>query len=217
MHVLCSVVSSEMARGSLWGDEEVKALIAIWGKEGIQSQLDGTTRNIKVYGKISDCLCELSFKRTAVQCREKLKKLKSEYRRAKDHNNRSGRGRTICTYFNQLDAILGCRPASAPNSVVGSMCQNSDTGTSPSEAGSSESASKNVNSDEQETEGSLNASAVDTGMFTNYCFIMHVIGQVIATMYIVCCAFVQVTTRFHKYLLLKWISVMLPAVLQCWI
>ena len=181
----CSEVGSEMARGSLWSDEEVKALIAIWGEEGIQSQLDGTTRNIKVYGKISDRLCELGFKRTAVQCREKLKKLKSEYRRAKDHNNRSGRGRTICTYFNQLDAILGCRPASAPNSVVDSMCQNSLTGTSSSEAGSSETASENVDGNEQETEGSLNESAVDAGMFTNYCFIMHVIGQVIALSFVV--------------------------------
>ena len=70
---MCSEVCGKMARGSLWSDEEVKELIAIWGEEGIQSQLDGTTR-------------------TAVQCREKLKKLKSEYRRAKDHNNRSGRG-----------------------------------------------------------------------------------------------------------------------------
>ena len=74
MHVLCS---SDMARGtcSLWSGEEVKTLIAVWGKEEIQSQLDGTTRNIKVYGRISDRLCEKGFERTAVQCREKMKKL----------------------------------------------------------------------------------------------------------------------------------------------
>ena len=179
MHVY-SEVSRKMAQGSLWSDEEVKALIAIWGEEGIQDQLDGTTRNIKVYGKISDRLCELGFKRTAVQCREKLKKLKSEYRRAKDQNNRSGRGRTICAYFNQLDAILGCRPASAPNGVVGSMSQNSDAGCSSYEAGSSETASENVTGDEQEREVSLNESAVDAGLFANCCLIMDVVGKVIA-------------------------------------
>ena len=120
LHV-CSEVSGEMAHGSLWSNEEVKALIAIRGEEGVQNQLDGTTRNIKVYGKISHCLCELAFKRTAVQCREKLKKLKSDYRCAKDRNSTSGRGRTICAYFTQLDVTMWCRPASPPNGVVGSM------------------------------------------------------------------------------------------------
>ena len=66
------------------------------------------------------------------------------------------------------------------------MCQNSVTGTlKPSEAGSSETASTNVKRDEQEMEGSLNASAVDAGMLTNYCFIMHVINQVIAISFVV--------------------------------
>ena len=56
--------------------------------------------------------------RTAVQCREKIK---SDYKQAKDNNNRLGRGTTICAFYNQLDAILGCRPSSTPSSVIGSM------------------------------------------------------------------------------------------------
>ena len=36
-----------------WKDEEVKALLAIWSAEEIQSQLDGTTRNSKVFSKIA--------------------------------------------------------------------------------------------------------------------------------------------------------------------
>ena len=60
--------------------------------------------------------------RTAGKYKEKIKKLKSDYSKAKDSNNRSGRGRTICTFFNYLDAILGCRPATAPDTAaVGSM------------------------------------------------------------------------------------------------
>ena len=110
-------------RGYLWTDAEVTALIAIWGEEEIQRQLDGATRNIKVYEKLAARLSSLEdcSDRTAVQCREKIKKLKGDYRKAKDNNNRSGRGRTICAFFNQLDAILGCRPGSAPDTVVGSM------------------------------------------------------------------------------------------------
>ena len=46
---------------------------------------------------LEDCSDE-----TAVQCREKIKKLKSDYRKTKDSNNRSGRGRTICAFLNHL-------------------------------------------------------------------------------------------------------------------
>lgn len=67
-----------------------------------------------------------------------------------------------------MDAVLGCRPASAPNSVVGSMSQSSDTGTSSNEAGNSETASENVTGDEQEREVSLNESAVDAGLLLNH-------------------------------------------------
>ena len=78
-------MSDRNARGNLWSDAEVAALIAIWGEEEIQCQLDGTTRNIKVYRKIAEKLQENDgFERTAVQCREKIKKLKSDYRRARD-------------------------------------------------------------------------------------------------------------------------------------
>ena len=110
-------------RGCVWGDAEVTALISIWGEEKIPRQLDGATRNIKVYEKIAARLSSLEdcSDRPAVQCKEKIKKLKSDYRKAKDSNNRSGRGRTNCTFFKQLNAILGCRPASAPDTVVGSM------------------------------------------------------------------------------------------------
>ena len=64
--------------------------------------------------------------RTAVQCREKVKKLKCEYRKAKNNNRLGrgrtmGRGRTICAFFKQLDTILACTPASAPDTVVGSI------------------------------------------------------------------------------------------------
>ena len=93
------------------------ALISIWGEEEIQAQLDGATRNIKVYEKIA-----------AVQCREKIKKLKSDYKRAKDSNNRSGMGRTISHFYSQLDAILGCRPSSAPSGVLESMGEAEEVG-----------------------------------------------------------------------------------------
>ena len=62
-----------MVRGSLWTNDEVSALIAVWGEEEIQHQLDGAKRNIKVYEKITDRLKEnYRFEQTGVQCREKI-------------------------------------------------------------------------------------------------------------------------------------------------
>ena len=82
--------SAKNARGTLWEDEEVDALVAIWG-EDVQAKLDGATRNVKVFDSIAKRLQELGFKaRTAVQCREKIKKLKGAYRKTKNHNGKSG-------------------------------------------------------------------------------------------------------------------------------
>ena len=105
--------SKGFQRGAIWQDEEVVALIALWGEEDIQAKLEGTTRNIKVFETISNKLKDLGFEsRTAVQCREKVKKLKADYRKMKAHNNRSGRNRKTSRYMDQLDLILGHRPAS---------------------------------------------------------------------------------------------------------
>ena len=90
-------------------------MIALWGEEDIQAKLEGTTRNIKVFETISNKLKDLGFEgRTAVQCREKVKKLKADYRKMKAHNNRSGRNRKTSRYMDQLDSILGHCPASQP-------------------------------------------------------------------------------------------------------
>ena len=71
--------------GATWTDEETTKLIEIWGEEEIQ---EGCKRNIHVYERIARELCDIGYKRTAVQCREKLKKLKSEYKKIKDNNKR---------------------------------------------------------------------------------------------------------------------------------
>ena len=95
-------------RGTLWEDREVDALIAVWGEEDIQAKLDGATRNIKVFEAIAQKLKDLGFEdRTAVQCREKIKKMKGNYRKIKAYNNRSGLNRQTYKYLEQLDSILG--------------------------------------------------------------------------------------------------------------
>ena len=40
-------------RGSAWSDDEVKALIVVWGEGNIQEELDGAVRNKTVFMNIS--------------------------------------------------------------------------------------------------------------------------------------------------------------------
>ncbi|XP_077376570.1 uncharacterized protein LOC144018206 [Festucalex cinctus] len=92
-----------------WTDEEVQALLSIYGDEETQRHFESATRNDKVYQLITAKLAELSIFHTQKQVREKLKKLKQDYKKLKDHNNRSGNDRKINKWYERLDVILGHR------------------------------------------------------------------------------------------------------------
>uniref|UniRef100_A0A3B3SI09 Myb/SANT-like DNA-binding domain-containing protein n=1 Tax=Paramormyrops kingsleyae TaxID=1676925 RepID=A0A3B3SI09_9TELE len=99
-----------------------------WGvgvRGRIQRDLDGTTRNKKVFAVIPSRLEEMGHTRNTEQCRLKIKKLTQDYRKVKDHNNRSGADRKTNTWFEALDAVLGHRPTN--------MCRNNivDSAKSP--------------------------------------------------------------------------------------
>ena len=104
--------------GSRWLDEETKTLISVWGEENVQQQLDGAVRNKVVYEQVAKKMNNYGYKRDRLQCRNKIKNLKKEYRTVKDHNNETGRGRKTCKFFEELDEILGHRPASTPRVLV---------------------------------------------------------------------------------------------------
>lgn len=78
----------------------------------IHRELDGATCNEKIYQEVSKRMAAHRYSRTIKQCREKLKKLKSDYRSIKDHNGRSGSNRRCWKWFSQMDAIYRHRPAS---------------------------------------------------------------------------------------------------------
>ena len=89
-----------MNRGTIWCDDEVKALITAWEDSKIQQELDGATRNKQIFTTISKKMTEAGYNRDWKQCRAKFKKnLKGEYRATKDHNNRSGEGWNTCKLF----------------------------------------------------------------------------------------------------------------------
>ncbi|CAM4491202.1 unnamed protein product [Leuciscus chuanchicus] len=95
-----------------WSVDEVQTFLSLVGEERIQRELDGATRNGKVFQEVAQLLAAHGYHRTYKQCRDKLKKLKSDYRTIKDHNGRSGANRRTWKWFDQMDAIYGSRPAS---------------------------------------------------------------------------------------------------------
>jgi len=93
-----------------WTDDEVQALLSIYAQDDIQQELKTAARNEKVYAKISGKLGELDIEHSAKRCREKLKKLKQDYKRIKDHNNSTkGSEQRTNKWFDRLDALLGDR------------------------------------------------------------------------------------------------------------
>jgi hypothetical protein len=120
------------SRGSLWSDNEVRALISIWGEDNIQEWLDGAVRNEVIFNNILTKMREKGYERDWQQCRTKIKNLKKECRQTKDHNGQTGRGKKICKCYGELDSILGHRPASVPAVLL-------DTGTTNNSGSSTES------------------------------------------------------------------------------
>ena len=113
---------------SAWTDEEVKALISIWGDSKIQQELDGAVRNKAIYTTIAKKMQENGHDRDWQQCKTKIKNLKRDYKVVKDNNGETGRARKTCKFFDQLDEILRHRPASVPSNLV-------DTSDQPTENG----------------------------------------------------------------------------------
>lgn len=116
--------------GSRWLDEETKTLISLWGEDNIQCQLDGAVRNKTIYQKIAKLMKDHGYTRDWVQCRNKIKNLKKDYRIVKDNNDETGRARKTCKYFDELDVILGHRPASIPAVLIDTGRGTEDTGES---------------------------------------------------------------------------------------
>ena len=86
-----------------WNNLETFKLVEIWGEEEIQALLEGCTRNRPVYDKIARGMTEAGDKRTGVQCQDKLKKLKSEYKKVKDYNTELGKQRKAWKFYSCMN------------------------------------------------------------------------------------------------------------------
>ena len=138
-----------------WTDAEVLHLIELWGEEGIQEQLEGAKRNKHVFEKIAKELQKTGSEKTAEQCRTKLKKLKLDYRKVKDKQNQTGRGRTSWRYFDAMDAVLAHRPTTRPSVVLDTANSSVEGREEPEENEEEEESSLDQSNPQEENIGNV--------------------------------------------------------------
>ncbi|XP_014898319.1 uncharacterized protein LOC106953796 isoform X2 [Poecilia latipinna] len=93
-----------------WSKKEVLTLLTHWANPAVQQELSRNVRNNAVYSSLSAKLASLGYNKTAQKCKEKLKKLKQDYRRIKNSNHLDG-GKNI--WFDIIDQVLGASVAAA--------------------------------------------------------------------------------------------------------
>uniref|UniRef100_A0A3Q2QGZ3 1-aminocyclopropane-1-carboxylate synthase homolog (Arabidopsis)(non-functional) n=1 Tax=Fundulus heteroclitus TaxID=8078 RepID=A0A3Q2QGZ3_FUNHE len=103
-------------RGSNWTDPEIVELLQLWSDESVQIELESSLRNQRVFDRIAHVLREKGIHRSGDQCREKIKKMKLEYRRIKDnHKMRTWK------FYDVMDRVLANRPAVSYSSMGGAV------------------------------------------------------------------------------------------------
>ncbi|KAM9125526.1 uncharacterized protein ACDP82_012851 [Pangshura tecta] len=110
-------------RAPAWNNGELLDLISVFGEEAVQSQLLSSHRNYDTYGQISKAMLERGYDWDALQCRVKVKELRSACCKAREGNRRSGAAPTTCRFYKELDAIYGGDPTVNPRTTMDSSEQ----------------------------------------------------------------------------------------------
>ncbi|XP_034962895.1 uncharacterized protein LOC118080950 [Zootoca vivipara] len=92
-------------RGTTWTYPEIIDLLVIWREREIQQELQRSHRNIETFQVVASKMAQRGHKRSALECRSKIKTLKRDYRIAKA-NNSPGKGHLAWLFYDQLDHLL---------------------------------------------------------------------------------------------------------------
>uniref|UniRef100_A0A1A8MNH1 C2H2-type domain-containing protein n=2 Tax=Nothobranchius pienaari TaxID=704102 RepID=A0A1A8MNH1_9TELE len=93
-----------------WSKKEVHALLVYWANPSVQQDLLLKVRSNAVYDSLSAKLASLGFNKSAQECKEKIKKLKQNYRKIKKRQN-MGWSRTM--QLGILGEALSLHPAAS--------------------------------------------------------------------------------------------------------
>lgn len=112
--------SGSKLRSQNWTDAEVRLLISVWRDHFPISKRQNSTIWERISKQLNQLLPEQNLPciRTAQQCKAKIKNLEDDYKRVKDHNNKSGNDRITFPYFDNLNDVLGCKPRITPKKVA---------------------------------------------------------------------------------------------------
>ncbi|XP_049423152.1 uncharacterized protein LOC125883072 isoform X1 [Epinephelus fuscoguttatus] len=100
-----------------WSNKEVQALLRLWANPTVQEELLLNTRNNEIYAGISAKLASLGFNKEPKQCREKIKKLKQEYKRIQTGEYKIGSHSSHkSVWFAIIDEVLSPKAAAARRS-----------------------------------------------------------------------------------------------------
>ena len=88
-------------------------------------------RRSQVYAKLSDQMHKAGYKRTLVQCRNKVKKLKGDYRKIKDGHKQTGNNRKKNKFYEKMNEVMSVKHSVTPplildTSVVSSVVEYSN-------------------------------------------------------------------------------------------
>ncbi|XP_021170969.2 myb/SANT-like DNA-binding domain-containing protein 2 [Fundulus heteroclitus] len=145
-------------RGATWDDAETEAVITIWAEGAIQAMLEGAMHNQKVYQKISDEMKVRGYDQDPKQCREKIKKLRIQYKKVIDHSKKSGRGRTSWRFYDAMDEVLGHCASSRPPVLLESSTLNTAATMDDDATSDHEEQPENLNSTQAEMDDELSGS-----------------------------------------------------------
>ena len=74
-------------------------------------------------------MVQMGYSRDWLQCRQKIKNRKNDYKKIKDNNKQTNRkGRKERRYFELLNKILGSRDSVEPSCILESMRNNDGNG-----------------------------------------------------------------------------------------
>ena len=110
-------VEEDDDKGRQWTNDETAVLLDLWSTASIKEMLDGP-RKAAAHVIISERMKEMGMLRTSSSIRKRLKYLRKKYKAIRDHNKRSGASRKTWQWFDEMDAILGARPATEPSVVA---------------------------------------------------------------------------------------------------
>ena len=98
-----------------WTREEIFKTYQLVEQRRYSGAFGRMCRNSLVYRQIADNLCEAGYSRSLKQCRDKIKKLKGEYKKVRDKRETTSEGwYPEWEFFNALDNIFGPKHSTGP-------------------------------------------------------------------------------------------------------